>query len=173
MTDTPDKPGSSKAAFVPLEDRDSQNIKPAPFIKDYVGIIGLAAIAAVAGFLLGKRMEPKNIKLGRFAQWKFGTDKIDRQSGAILGAELGAIWGIFHHWKKAEGKQLGIQNLSKDLHTAIDPEQLEREAKKEEALVADLKKLEERLSQGTPKSHGASITSRREQSAAETGITAG
>ncbi len=115
-------------------------------------------------------MEPRNIKLGKLAAFKFGTDTVNRQSGAIAGAEVGGLWGIFHHWKKSEGKQIGIKNLSTDLRAAIDPAQLEKETQKEEALLKDLKTLEDRMI--APKSHGAAILTRREEASREKGITA-
>ncbi len=174
MAITPDKPKDDttyKAHFVPLEERESQNVKPAPFIKNYILIIGVTILGGIAGALTGRAMEPRNIKLSKLAAMKFGSDKVDRMSGMVAGAEVGGIWGLFHHWKKAEGKQIGIKNLSTELRDAIDPAQIEKEAKKEEAILSDLKILEERLkTQPQAASHAQSVTARREESSRENSI---
>lgn len=176
IPDSPQKlqeqPGSFREHFVPMEQRESQNVKPTPFIQNYAVILGLTGLGAVAGFFTGKALEPRNIKLGKLASYKFGTDRVNRQAGLIAGAEVGGLWGLFHHWRKAEGKQLGIQSLSTDLRTALDPAQLEKEAQKEEALVRDMKLLEERLAAGSGRGHGGSVTARREENASGKGLGA-
>ena len=156
-----DQPDSFKAHHVPLDKRESQNVKPGPFITNYIVILGLTAVGAAVGFFTGKALEPRNIKLGKLAAYKFATEKVDRQAGLIAGTEVGAIWGVFHHWKKAEGKQIGIKNLSTDLRAAMDPAQLEKETQKEETLAKDLQRLENQLNK--PKSHSGTVLSRREE----------
>ena len=161
-------PQTPDTQYVPFEKRESQNIKPTPFILDYAALIGVTVFGAIAGVLIGKVMEPRNISLGKLAKWKFGSDKLDRTSGMVIGTEVAGIWGLFQHWKKSEGKQLGIKNVTKDLHEALSPEQLEQDTQKEEALLADLQRLQERLNK--PVSHGATVTTRREAAPQQTGI---
>jgi len=149
-----------KEQYVPFEQRDSQNVQPKPYIKLWASIVALTAVGGILGYFTGKTIEPRKIKLHDFAAMKFGTKHADRQAGTILGAEIGAIYGAFHHWKYKEGRHLGVQNISSNLKTVIEPAELEAQATKETALVTDLKKLDEKFS--VPVSHSASVLTRRE-----------
>lgn len=166
-----DKAPSLKEQYVPLEERESQHISSDSFIREYAVILSGLIGGAIGGFFLGRALEPRSIKLGRLAQLKFGTDTVNRQAGLIAGAEVGGILGIFSHWKKREGKQLGVKNISIDLHTVMEPQQLENEVRKQDALLDDLNQLESRLAQSSKGNHAQRELTRRENKPEEPGIT--
>jgi hypothetical protein len=145
-----------KEAYVPLESRESQRINWKPFAYEFIKLLVITKVAALAGYFSGKHMAARNIKIGKI--------QLDGQSGYFIGGIAGFVYELFHHWKKTEGKRLGVANISGDLKTSMDPAQLEREATKEAAFVADLKKLSEL--QSAPKSFTADIAEKREVQAA-------
>ena len=144
-----------RESYVPLEQRESQHPNWKPFAYDTIKFFVVAKLSALAGLFAGNSMAAKNMKLGPL--------KMDGQTGAMLAGTAGVTYELYDHWQKTEGKRLGVANISSDLRAALDPVQLEKESTKEEALVNDLKKLEELLSQspGT-KSHIDAVSSRRE-----------
>lgn len=163
----PQSEASLASQYTPLEKRESQNISAKPFVLDYAMILGAIGLGALAGRFGGKALEGKNISVGKVSEYIMGTDKVDRQSGMWLGAKIGGIFGIFQHWKKTEGRQLSVANISQDLRTAMDSDVLKREAQKEQALVSDMQKLQTALSEKPAASHADTVSARREQNSSE------
>jgi len=153
--------------YVPLKQRDSQNIGPAPYIKEWVSVMAMTALGAVIGYFAGKKLEPRNLSMKLPL---LGAKQVDSLSGSRMGGGIGGIYGIFQQWKYEEGQNLGVKNISNNLKTVIDPAQLETDTAKETALLADIKILDEKLS--APTSHGAAVLTRREADHQEIGVIA-
>lgn len=156
-----------KEQYVPLEQRASQHVKPGDFVKDMATILGIAAVGAIVGRLVGKWAEPRKISLGAYGKWMNGSGLLDANMGAWLGGKIGGIYGIYHHWRKSEAKQMGVANISGDLKTAIDDQQLKKDTYKETELLSDIQKLQERMAQ--PKSHIETVAAQREAAPQEAG----
>lgn len=148
--------GKLKDDFVPLEQRGSQHIDWKPFVIDTVKFFVVAKLSALAGYFVGRKMEARNLRIGRL--------KMDGQWGGLIGGTIGGIYELYDHWHKTESQRLGVRNISTDLQTVIDPTQLERETQKQEALLADMAKLEAALGKPRP-SHAERTAARREEAA--------
>lgn len=148
-----------KENYVPYDQRDSQNLKVWDYVKDIAPIVIIGKLSAVAGYFLGKSQEAKGLKVAGIA--------VTRGSGAYVLGTVGAVFGMFRHWKKKEGKHLGVAAISSDLGTVISAEQLEKETKKQAEIIEGIKTLQE---MPPPiKSHVEDITSRREAMASSLG----
>ncbi|NBO19718.1 MAG: hypothetical protein EBV03_10970 [Proteobacteria bacterium] len=151
-----EQPKTLKEQYVPLERRESQNIDWKPFAYETAKFFIVTKLAAVAGYFMGSALSKRKIKVFNFP--------LDGQRGSFIGGTIGGVYELYDHWHKTEGKRLGINNISKDLTTVIDPTPLERETAKEETLVQDLLKLENAMNKSQP-SHAERALARREEAA--------
>lgn len=157
ITENPQiKDKTLREQYVPYEKRASQNIKIIDYVKELVPIAASTALGAVVGWIGGKHLEAKNLKIDA----KIKEIPIDRERGAKIGAYIAGIYSAFHHWKKTEGRQLGISAISSDLNTVLSAEHLESQARKQAEIIEGIKTL-----RNTPlpqKSYVEEVTSRRE-----------
>lgn len=145
--------------FVPLEQRESHNLKPWDYIKDVLPVFIIGHVSAAVGYFAGKSYEGKKISVLKIP--------VDRVTGSAILGTVGGLFGVYQHWKKKEGKQLGVSAVSSDLKTAISSEHLEKETKKEQEIIDGIKTLQE-----MPQSHIShvdNVMSRREAMANSVG----
>lgn len=135
-----------KEDFVPLEERQSKHLNIVSYIKDIFPVFLSGALGSGIGWLAGKSAESKNIALPGFMKSYgqiFGhSGNFDRNIGKWVGAKIGAIVGVYHHWKKSEGKRAGVNNINSDLKEAIFPEYLAREVEQEKQILKDIKYIQ-------------------------------
>ncbi len=166
MSDTPnisENNKSLKEQYVPFEERDSQKVTPIHFAKELAIFAAFTALGGVAGRFLGKGVEGKNIKLPKFMNDWYGKETLDRTVGTWVGGKIGGLYGIFHHWKKTEGKHLGVSAISSDLNTVLSSDTLEKDAKKQAEIIDGIETLH-KLKSGSM-SHVENVMSRREATA--------
>jgi|GEM_PF-3333042 len=159
---------SLKEQFVPLEQRESQKIGLKHYLKETATFLGITALGAAIGFAAGKALEPRNISLGSYGRFFHPTGKLDGKLGGAIGGKIGGIYALYNHWRKREGKRLGVSNISSDLNAVLSAEYLQQETQKEQAIVEGLQRL-----QSARPSHVQTLTAEREQEAAASGITTG
>lgn len=140
-----------KGQYVPLEQRESNNLKMWDFVKDVAPIFIIGHLSAAVGYFLGKSYEGKNLSIVKIP--------VNRTIGSAVLGTVGGLFGVYQHWKKKEGKQLGVSAISSDLKTVISSEQLEKETKKEQEIIDGIKALQEMPK--SPKSYVEDVTSRR------------
>ena len=148
-----------KEQYVPMEQRDSQNVKAAEFVKELGIIAAFTALGAVIGRFSGMAIEKKNIPLP--IQF-LGSVNVDRTVGTWLGGKIGAIYGIFRHWKKKEGQHLGVEAINSDINTVLSPEALEKDVKKQAEIIDSIEKLNSLRKASTGMSHAENILAQRE-----------
>lgn len=155
--------GGIRSHIVPYEERASQNLKFTAYLKHTFSFLGYTALGMVAGGLIGKSLESKNIGFGSFQRYgeMFGRNgRIDMQAGAWAGAKAGLLVGIYKGWKDSERKRLSVKEISSDLMPAMEPAQLAQEVKKEQAILEDLQVVQEKLAHPAL-SHAQRETTRR------------
>lgn len=148
-----------KGQYVPLEQRESRNLKIWDFVKDVAPIFIIGHLSAAVGYFLGKSYEAKNLSIVKIP--------VNRTIGSLVLGTVGGLFGVYQHWKKKEGKQLGVSSVSSDLKTAISSEQLEKEAKKQAEIIDGIEALH-KLKSGSM-SHVENVISRREAMANSVG----
>ncbi|MEZ5691901.1 MAG: hypothetical protein R3D71_09600 [Rickettsiales bacterium] len=143
---------SLKEQYVLYEKRESQKDSKWEFVKE-IGAIALSGVVgAVIGGAAGKFAEVKNVKIKGFP--------VGKDAGAWLGGKIGAIYGVYNHWKKTEGKRAGIDSVSNDLNETLSPEHIKKEINMQAEIAKDLEKLEN-IKKGRV-SHAENILARRE-----------
>jgi hypothetical protein len=157
---TPQSKGKTlKEQYVPYEKRASQNVKAMDYIKELAPIICSGLLGALTGRIGGKFLEARNVKIKSIP--------INGDVGGWFGGKIGGVYGLFHHWKKTEGRRLGVSAISSDLNTVLSAEHLESQARKQAEIIEGIKTLQNMpLSQ---KSYVEEVTSRREAMAGSLG----
>lgn len=156
ILDDKPKQATLKNQFVPHSKRESENVDWQPFVYETVKFFVVAKLSAVAGYFIGREMAKRHMSIGKF--------RMDGYWGGIIGGVVGGVYELFSHWKKSEGKRLGVANISSDLMSALDPAQTASETTKEREILDGLKEL-----QSHTKSHVNNVLARRDASPEELG----
>lgn len=136
MAESPNNSGKTlKEQYVPLEQRESQKLSWMPFIWETAKFFIVTKLAAVVGTIVGEHvLKMPTLKLSKFIRHNQGTN---------IGAALGGGYELYQHWRKTTGQQLGVKSINSDLLTALDPAQLEREAKQQAEILEGIAKIQE------------------------------
>lgn len=155
-----------KEQFVPFEQRESQQPKTASFIYDMVKLLVVAKLSALAGGFLGQMMHDKSAgkALANLRNLNFSNKAI---WGKTIGGLSGAMYELHDHWRKEEGNRLGAKCVNENIRSVVNVEHVRDDARKQEAFLQDLQKLEaaleERAQQPGKTSHAQRLASRREE----------
>ncbi len=142
-----------KERIVPLEERKSQKLGVWDFVKEHLPIFILGKLGALAGYFLGKAQETNAIRIA-------GLSSLNRGSGMAAGGIIGGVYGMFYHWKKTRGSQLGVENLHTDMKEAMSVDYLQKEVGKEQEIVDGISYLTDEKAKNM--SYADYINSRRQ-----------
>ena len=131
--------------FVPFEQRPSQNIGVKDYVYEVIKFALITKVGALAGWGLGKLNETR----------KFLNPKYLNGLNGYAAAGLGtAIYEGFHHWKKTEGKRLGVEDATKlkeEVRKISDIGLAQQEAEKQNQVLRGMLELKYKKPQISPR----------------------
>lgn len=154
---------SLKQRFTPYEERKSGHVSFLSYFKNYITVLGYGVGGMLAGWLLGKAAETRDINLPKalkgYGQMFGHSGKVNGEVGKWAGAKIGGMLGLYHHWRKAEGQRVGVEAINTDLKEAISPEHLASEVAQERQILEDIQYIRNNSPQNT---HARKERERRE-----------
>lgn len=116
----------------PYEDRPSQKVGLAHFLKEIAPILGVSALGAGGGWLAGKL---------RLVKWTPGM-------AAAIGGKVSGIITAFMVWQKKEKEKVGIEAIRNDIKSVDHLHQTDADLERDNRFLEKMIAFERQRSQG-------------------------